>query len=31
MAEKDINPSALLNTDLEECRLADAAYDDFNR
>ncbi|XP_031625291.1 CCR4-NOT transcription complex subunit 10 [Contarinia nasturtii] len=30
MAEKDINPSTLLNTDLEQCRLADAAYVEFN-
>lgn len=31
MGEKDLNSGALLNTDLEQCRLADAAYDDFIR
>lgn len=31
MAEKDINPTALLSNDLEQFRLADAAYEDFNR
>lgn len=31
MAEKDINSSALMTTDLEQFRLADAAHDDFNR
>lgn len=31
MAEKDINPAALLGGDLEQCRLADEAYDDFTK
>lgn len=31
MAEKDVKSTSVLSADLEECRLADAAYDDFSR
>lgn len=31
MAEKEINSKALSNRELEQYRLADAAYEDFNR
>lgn len=31
MSEKNSSPTAPVSSDLEQCRLADAAYEDFNR